>query len=166
MLRDKVIVPPAKKAETEGQKASFAELSHRRKYAKYENITLENLTNYHKISCRPITTAAEDDMELVSDIVTWGEMYLHHWEEGVYCCSRCKQKLYQSCDKYRGPCVWPSFRKPIEDGAVSTTTVAPYNKYTCVVKEVYCGKCELFIGHQFEDARLKGDHHPESQWRH
>ena len=32
--------------------------------------------------------------------------------------------------------------------------------------EVYCGGCELFLGHRFEDAREKGDVHPRAQWRH
>jgi hypothetical protein len=30
----------------------------------------------------PIDHEAETDMELLSDIVSWGEMYLHHWENG------------------------------------------------------------------------------------
>ena len=105
--------------------------------------------------------------ELVSDILTWGERYLHHWNTGVYCCSRCNHPLYSSDDKYKGPCVWPSFRRPLnDDDSLTMRTVYPYNKYTCIVKEVYCGGCELFIGHMFEDARLKGDTHPNARWRH
>ncbi len=45
-----------------------------------------------------------------------------------------------------GPCIWPSFRKPVSDAAVSVTTVYPYNNYKVTVKEVYCGKCDLFVG--------------------
>ena len=159
-------IPPALYAESDQQKASLAELNRVKKYSKYEHVTLENKDNYHKVSCRPITKLAEDDMELLSDIVTWGEMYLHHFDVGVYHCSRCNNALYSSIDKYRGPCVWPSFRKPISSGAISTTQVFPYNKYNVVVKEVYCGKCDLFIGHQFEDAKEKGDTHPLAHWRH
>lgn len=168
-------------------------------------------------------------MELVSDIVTWGELYLHHSEEGAYCCSRCDRPLYHSKNKWKGPCVWPSFRRPmmllstrdrsssgiasqlsssnaediridakcaeeeevevlagiklggggggeggneaekeegVEEEAISATVVWPYNKYEVTVKEVYCGGCDLFIGHQFEDGRAKGDIHPEARWRH
>ncbi len=54
------------------------ELEKLKKYSKYEDITLDNRENYFLISCRPITKKAEDDMELVSDIVTWGEKYLFH----------------------------------------------------------------------------------------
>lgn len=159
-------IPPAKEAVTEAQKASIAELPKSKKYALYEQVTEDNLTYYHQISCRPITKKAEDDLELVSDIVTWGERYLHHWDEGIYSCSRCLTPLYSSSDKYHGPCVWPSFRQPVSQLNVSTQKVSPYNKYTVTVKEVYCGNCDLFIGHQFEDARAKGDTHPNAHWRH
>ncbi|KAJ1431205.1 Mss4-like protein [Ochromonadaceae sp. CCMP2298] len=104
-------------------------------------------------------------METLSDIVSWGERYLYHWEVGMYCCSRCGNALYSSEDKYQGPCVWPSFRHPTRPEAVKTRTVQPYNSYTVVVKEVYCGGCELFLGHQFEDAKQKGDTHKLAHWR-
>jgi peptide-methionine (R)-S-oxide reductase len=159
-------VPPAIKASTENQFKSLSELPKKKKYALYEQLNLDNLSIYHKVSCRPITVKAENDMELLSDILTWGEQYLKHWEEGVYNCSRCCQPLYSSTDKYRGPCVWPSFRKPIYSNSISTTVVYPYNSYKVTVKEVYCGKCDLFIGHQFEDAKLKGDNHINAHWRH
>lgn len=159
-------VPPAKFAVNDSQRASLAELSRNRRYAQYESITEENLTNYHRISCRPITKHAEDDMEIVSDVISWGERYLHHWRAGMYKCSRCYTPLYKSTDKYKGPCVWPSFRKPVEDQNVSYSRVFPYNAYVVAVDEVYCGKCDLFLGHRFEDARAKGDTHPEAHWRH
>lgn len=162
----KTINPPAIRAENLDQKRSLAELSLIKKYRLYEDITVDNRRNYFRISCRPITKKAENDMELVSDIVTWGEMYLHHWEKGVYKCARCLNSLYSSEDKWIGPCVWPSFRKAINDSAISSTEVFPYNNYTVTVKEVYCGKCDLFLGHQFEDGHLKGDRHPNAQWRH
>lgn len=69
-------------------------------------------------------------------------------------------------DKFVGPCVWPSFRRAIRDDAISSACVFPYNNYVCEVREVYCGKCDLFIGHQFADAKEKGDSHPDACWRH
>jgi peptide-methionine (R)-S-oxide reductase len=161
------ILPPAVTASTRQQWASIAELPQHKKYAQYERVTLDHKVPYFNISCRPITKVAEDDMELVSDILTWGELYLHNWEHGVYSCARCKNPLYHSDSKWKGPCVWPSFRAPInETHAISSTEVYPYNNYTVVVKEVYCGKCDLFLGHQFEDGIAKGDRHPEAHWRH
>jgi peptide-methionine (R)-S-oxide reductase len=165
-MADFTVVPPADTAVSVQQLNSLAELPKKKKYALYESVTSESCGTYHQVSCRPITKIAENDMELLSDIVTWGEAYLHHWEEGVYSCSRCHNPLYSSEDKYRGPCVWPSFRRAISEQATSTTEVYPYNGYTVTVKEVYCGRCSLFIGHQFEDAKLKGDSHPSARWRH
>ena len=40
-----------------------------------------------------------------------------------------------------------------------------YNGYGCEVAEVYCGGCELFLGHKFEDAKRHGDDHPDARWR-
>jgi peptide-methionine (R)-S-oxide reductase len=152
--------------ENRGTNDSIANLPRQKKYPLYETITLENLENYHKVSCYPISQIAEDDMELISDLITWGERYLHHWDIGIYCCSRCLNPVYKSCEKWKGPCVWPSFRKAIQENSVHTRIVHNYNAYTCTVKEVYCGKCRLFLGHQFEDAIEKGDTHENAHWRH
>lgn len=179
--------PPDCLATNVSQLASIAELPKARKYCMYEELSEDYLEPYFKVSCFPITIKAEDDMvykltflrgctaktdfplshtqELLSDIVSWLERYLHHWESGTYCCSRCTNPLYSSDDKYKGPCIWPSFRKPINKSALLERVVFPYNKYTVTVKEVYCQNCRLFVGHQFEDAVAKGDTHPEARWR-
>jgi hypothetical protein len=57
---------PYKHAITESQKMSISELPLKQKYSLYEKITVDNRELYHKISCRPITVNAENDMELVS----------------------------------------------------------------------------------------------------
>ncbi|RYY82016.1 hypothetical protein EON63_14225 [archaeon] len=160
-------VPPDKFATNENQLASIAELPNTTKYPLYEEVCFTGkLDNYFKVSCYPITKKAEDDLELLSDIVTWGEKYLHHWELGTYRCAQCQHPLYSSLDKYKGPCVWPSFRGPARADSLHIRKVYPYNKYTVSVYEVYCNKCKLFIGHQFDDARDKGDVHPGARWRH
>ena len=107
-------------------------------------------------------------MEQISSIVS-KEHYAEHWQNGQYTCARCGRHLYGSGAKFRGPCLWPSFRAPLRD---SLHTVAvphgTYNKYTCAVRELYCGAdgCKLFLGHAFEDGRACGDTHPEAGWRH
>ena len=161
-----VIAPPAISAVTLVQKSSIAELPLHRRYSLYERITYEDRSLYFSISCRPITKRAEDDMELISDIITWGEEYLHNFNKGVYRCARCALPLYSSSDKWKGPCLWPSFRSQLCHDATSATVVYPYNNYVVTVKEVYCSGCDLFIGHQFEDGKAKGDVHPEAHWRH
>ncbi len=105
-------------------------------------------------------------MEVLSDIVTWGELYLNHYESGSYQCARCGHSLYSSEDKWKGPCRWPSFRNPSSDDSLNAITIENYNNYTCTVREVHCGKCDLFLGHQFEDGVLKGDTHQNARWRH
>lgn len=153
---------PSVEATNESQKNSLAEKF--KKYAIYERSEGSHDV-YHKISCRPITKNAENDMEVFSDIWTWSEKFLDHWEEGEYNCSRCKNALFSSTDKWKGPCVWPSFRRPIDEDNVDLSEVADYNGYTCKVVEVYCKKCDLFVGHGFEDGVAKGDNHPDARWR-
>jgi peptide-methionine (R)-S-oxide reductase len=162
--------PPAQIAENASQLASLAELRQSKKWALFERSEGDRSV-YHQVSCRPITKKAEDDMELLSDIFTWGEEYLNHWESGLYLCSRCDNVLFSSVDKWRGPCVWPSFRCGYQTESNSNTTldlveVYPYNKYSVTVKEVYCAQCDLFVGHGFQDGIEKGDVSPHATgWR-
>ncbi len=173
---------PATVAVNDCQKRSLAELPQRKKWAIYEDgygmlQALKGLEIYHAVSCKPITKAAEDDMEILSDIFgeEWGEQYLNHWLEGLYNCSRCSTTLFHSEDKWKGPCVWPSFRKPASGNiktilsmqcSVDLVEVYPYNAYTVTVKEVYCKTCDLFIGHGFEDGIAMGDTSPDATgWR-
>lgn len=114
-------------------------------------------------------------MEELSAAATGGrEHLLDHWEEGSYHCARCDKLVFSSTDKWDGPCAWPSFRRAADgsgagsagqDDALSTTQVFGYNNYVCRVFELYCGACDLFIGHQFEDAREKGDTSNDAHWR-
>ena len=153
---------PCFTAENETQLGSLAEQSQSRRYALYEASEGRHEV-YHQISCYPITKRAEDDMEIFSDIWTWGEEFKNHWEEGLFLCSRCSNPLFASQSKWDGPCVWPSFRS-VAEANVKFREVSPYNNYTCTVKEIYCD-CDLFIGHAFEDGVAKGDTHPDAHWR-
>jgi len=74
---------------------SIAFLPKLKKFSLYETVTYENRENYYRISTIPISKEAEDDMELLSDMVT-GECYLNHWESGFYVCAKCKNVLYSS----------------------------------------------------------------------
>jgi len=107
-------------------------------------------------------------MEFVSAGVTGGvEHLLDHWEKGHYACARCDRPLYSSATKWKGPCPWPSFRQALASDSLEEVKCTAYNGYTCDVREVYCGGCELFLGHMFEDAVAKGDVSPEcTGWRH
>ena len=81
---------------------TLAALPLAKKYALYEDIDMDSRANYFAISVYPITTEAEDDMEMISDLVTWGELYLDFWQPGVYLCARCGNRMYRSEDKWKG----------------------------------------------------------------
>ena len=151
-------------ATTPAQRASLAEEKTCVKYARYFHLSLVHRDPYFAVSCRPITAKAEDDMEMLSDLVTCGEQHTHNFAPGRYVCARCSLPLYDSADKWKGPCVWPSFRRSTHHCCCSDVT--GYNNYTCRVSEIYCAGCDLFVGHRFEDGRQKGDTHPEARWRH
>lgn len=137
--------------------------------AKKMAVTLTSRSPYFDLSTRPITKEVEDKMELLSAGVTDGrELLLDEWRRGRYTCARCARTLYCHNSKWKGPCLWPSFRRSIRPDAISTREVFGYNKYTCRVFEVYCGNsdCDLFLGHMFEDGVEKGDTHASAHWRH
>lgn len=161
-----MVYPRHLTATSPEQMGSLAESRLLDKYARYEQVTLEDRQEYFEVSCNPITKGAEDDMELLSDLITWGELYTDSWENGNYACARCERVLYSSSDKWRGPCVWPSFRSAASEGVLLEAEVSDYNNYQVAVREIYCGGCELFVGHAFEDGPQKGDSHPEARWRH
>jgi len=124
-------------ATTDSQKASLSELPDRAKLPLYEAVTLSSRAAYFSVSCRPLTIKAEDDMELLSDLVTWGERFTNHFpESGVYVCAQCSAKLFLPADKWSGPCPWPSWRRPAHESAISLSEVEGYNEYTCEVCEL------------------------------
>ena len=131
------------------------------------SVTTATRDEYFRLSCCPINASAEQRMEQVSSIVC-AEMYNDHWAAGVYACARCGHHLYDCGAKFVGPCLWPSFRGAFGPRSLHTVPVArgAYNEYACEVHELYCGACELFLGHAFEDGRACGDTHPAAGWRH
>ena len=42
------------------------------------------------------TLRTKDDMEMLSDLVTWGERFLQCWDAGTYVCARCQLAVYRS----------------------------------------------------------------------
>ena len=71
-------------------RGDILELSQRQRYALYEDVArcwdcpealrdVDDREAYFALSRRPITKVAEDEMELISDVVSQGELYLHHF---------------------------------------------------------------------------------------
>ena len=68
---------------------------------------------------------------------------------GTYVCAGCGNRLYSSAHKYDSGTGWPSFYKPIESGAVGTST--DY-KIGYPRTEVHCADCGGHLGHIFGDG--------------
>ena len=152
-------------AANPSQRGSLAEKKRTTRYCRYFDLSLDNRKPYFDVNCMPITVKAEDEMEMLSDLITVGELYTPNFLPGIYLCSRCQSPLFNSKDKWKGPCVWPSFRKGMHETALFMPEVLNYNDYQCKVSEVYCTSCELFLGHRFEDGVSKGDTHVQARWR-
>jgi peptide-methionine (R)-S-oxide reductase len=75
--------------------------------------------------------------------------YFGHKEKGVYTCAGCGNELFSSKTKYNSGSGWPSFYKPINDGAVGTQVE---NSLGIPRTEIHCNKCDGHLGHVFEDG--------------
>eukprot|EP00051_Salpingoeca_urceolata_P006283 m.83300 g.83300 ORF g.83300 m.83300 type:complete len:165 (-) comp14761_c2_seq9:115-609(-) len=141
------------------------ELPAREKFKLLAETSLEDREPFFGLNECPITPETEKLMEEVSGVAS-EEHLKDEWAAGEYQCARCQRPLYPSTSKFKGPCVWPSFRQPCSGDSLHEIEVTEYNGYECAVREIYCGGCKLFLGHMFEDGAVKGDSHPDAHWRH
>lgn len=71
------------------------------------------------------------------------------YEEGVYLCRACGNPLFHSATKYNSRTGWPSFWKPVREGAVGEEV----DKSLFMTRtETVCARCGSHIGHVFEDG--------------
>lgn len=75
--------------------------------------------------------------------------YNNFYEEGVYVCAACGNPLFHSETKYNSRTGWPSFWKPIREGAVGERDD---NSLLMHRIEVICNRCDSHLGHVFEDG--------------
>ena len=69
--------------------------------------------------------------------------------DGVFNCVCCGEPLFESDAKFESGTGWPSFFKPMEDGAV-----AEYPDRSLFMRrtEVRCASCDAHLGHVFPDG--------------
>lgn len=75
--------------------------------------------------------------------------YNNEKREGVYRCVCCGKPLFASDTKYESGSGWPSFFRPIEEGAV-----AEHEDRSLMMRrvEVRCADCDAHLGHVFPDG--------------
>jgi peptide-methionine (R)-S-oxide reductase len=70
-------------------------------------------------------------------------------DPGTYTCAACGQPLFSSDTKFDSGTGWPSFYKPLGEGAVEEHSDTAYGMRRT---EVRCSRCEAHLGHVFPDG--------------
>jgi peptide-methionine (R)-S-oxide reductase len=79
------------------------------------------------------------------------EKYTDLWDEGIYYCSKCSEKLFSSSSKFKSGTQWPSFR---EGENIATKEDHSFGMERV---EILCKKCNQHLGHVFDDGKISGD---------
>lgn len=75
--------------------------------------------------------------------------YWNVFEDGVYRCRGCGERLFESDSKFDAGCGWPSFDRAAADGVIAE---ARDTSHGMVRTEIMCQKCGGHLGHVFPDG--------------
>ncbi len=71
-----------------------------------------------------------------------------NFDEGIYKCAACNQKLFESQSKFDAHCGWPSFDEAIK----GTVTNVLDKSHGMLRTEIVCTNCGSHLGHVFNDG--------------
>jgi peptide-methionine (R)-S-oxide reductase len=74
--------------------------------------------------------------------------YVNTFDNGIYVCAACGNKLFDSDSKFHSDCGWPSFDKAVAGSVIYKTD----NTLGMTRTEVMCANCGGHLGHVFEDG--------------
>ena len=75
--------------------------------------------------------------------------YWENHEKGIYSCSSCGKKLFESSAKFDSGSGWPSYFKPTSEEAVIRKKDI---SHSMIRTEVLCADCGAHLGHLFADG--------------
>jgi peptide-methionine (R)-S-oxide reductase len=79
----------------------------------------------------------------------WTGKYVDFKGEGTFLCAGCGTGLFDAGTKFESGTGWPSFWKPLSEGAIREIKDESHGM---VRVEVRCAKCDSHLGHVFDDG--------------